>query len=307
MSNKSTPPATSSESALNALLLAHKKEQHVIWPGNVPSQEQALAVLRGRQTLAVSLPGARKLQEKLTQPEREALLQEGVGNALSEALAVRWRLAAALDLLLTSEGRVDQVALDALMAEVDRALAALRATDTPSPELALAIDRTFESLTQEAVDFDSNVKAASNPEPVTPAPAAPVPMPKKPTTSTPAVKPAFQPLDEPAPGARKSKAAYIALAVVFVAAAGYHVSNLLQSGKQESNYPGAPHNTLVMPSSNGALTVRSTLTGQVTPEQQAWLAQQKARGLQVKEVGPGTWLVTPAPKTVPATAGNSTP
>jgi hypothetical protein len=131
-------------------------------------------------------------------------------------------------------------------------------------------------------------------------------VPKRPTTSVPKVT--FEPLEQPAPGARKSKAAYIALALVLVAAGGYHVSNLLQSGKQESNYPGAPRNTLVLPSaSNGALTVRSTLTGPTTPEQLAWLEQQKSRGMQVKQVGPGTWLVTPAPKSVPATAGNTTP
>lgn len=307
MSNKSPTPSTSGDSALAALMLAHKKEQHAIWPGNVPSQEQALAVLRGKQTLAVSLPSARKLQEKLTQPEREALLQDGGANALSEALAVRWRLAAALDLLLTSEGQVNQPALDTLMVEVDRVLGALRAMDTPSPELALAIDRTFESLTQEAVDFDSNVKAASNKEPAAPTPApAPAPVPKRPTTSVPKVT--FEPLEEPKQAARQSKAAYIALAVMLVAAGSYHVSNLMQSGKQESNYPGAPRNTLVLPSaSNGALTVRSTLTGPTTPEQLAWLEQQKARGMQVKQVGPGTWLVTPAPKSVPATAGNTTP
>jgi hypothetical protein len=131
-------------------------------------------------------------------------------------------------------------------------------------------------------------------------------VPKRPTTSVPKVT--FEPLEEPTPGARQSKAAYIALAVVLVAAGSYHVSNLLRSGKQESNYPGAPRNTLVIPSaSNGALTVRSTLTGPVTPEQLAWLEQQKARGMQVKEAGPGTWIVSPAPKTAPATAGNTTP
>jgi hypothetical protein len=276
-----------------------KLDQPPTWPGNVPSQEQAVEVLRGRQTLAMSLPGARKLQEKLTQPEREALLTNGVADALREALGVRWRLAAALDLLLTSEGRVDQSALDALMAEVDRALEALRATNAASPELALAIDRTYEALTQEAVEFGSNVKAASGKE----AAAAPTPAPKKAVPT--AGKVTFQ-TEEPKHAARQSKAAYIALALAVMAAGAYHVSNMLRSGNQESTYPGAPKNTLVIPSSSGALTVRSTLSGPVTPEQQAWLEQQKARGMQVKEVGTGSWLVTPAPK-APVTASGTTP
>ncbi|HSP79388.1 MAG TPA: hypothetical protein VLQ93_12710, partial [Myxococcaceae bacterium] len=103
-----------------------------VWPGNVPSQAQALEVLRGRLKLAVSLPSAHVLQEKLTHPEREALQVEGTADALCEALAARWRLAAAKDLLLTSEGQVDPMALDALLSEVERALDALRTTEVAS-------------------------------------------------------------------------------------------------------------------------------------------------------------------------------
>ncbi|QRK05942.1 hypothetical protein JQX13_38290 [Archangium violaceum] len=275
-----------------------------MWPGNVPSQAQALEVLRGQRMLAVSLPGARKLQDKLTMPEREALQDDGLADCLRDAVAVRWRLAAAQDLLLSAGGKVDEVALNALLAEVDGVLEALRAANPASPDLALAIDRTWETLTQEAVDFSSNVKAASNQE----APPAPVHAAPKKHAAT--GKVTFQP-DVPeerkAQGSRK--ALFAALALVVLAVGAYHGANVSRNNQrqQQSSYPGAPPSTLIIPhQTNGSLMMQSTRTGELTPEQQAWLEQQKAKGMQVKSLGQGSYLLTPASNT-PVTAGNTAP
>ena len=295
-------PPPSDESAANPLAHAARKlEQPATWPGNVPTQAQALEVLRGRRTLVVSLPSARRLQEKLTLPEREALLDEGLAEALSEAVAVRWRLAAAQDLLLTAGGKVDQVALDALLAEVDQALEALRAATPTTPDMGLAIDRTWETLTQEAVDFSSNVKEASAQAASATAHAAP----KKPAATG---KVTFQAEPPPQQQAQDEsrKPLYIALAVVTVVVGAYHGFNVMQGQKPVSTYPGAPPYTMIIPNeTSGTLLVRSTLNAPLTPEQQAWLKQQEAKGMQVKQLGPGNYLVTPASQ-APATADNST-
>ncbi|PTL76900.1 hypothetical protein DAT35_47385 [Vitiosangium sp. GDMCC 1.1324] len=269
----------------------------------MPTQAQALDVLRGRQLLVVSLPGARKLQEKLTLPEREALQDDGLADALRDAVAMRWRLAAAQDLLLTAEGKVDEVALNALLAEVDQALEALRASNPASPDLALAIDRTWETLTQEAVDFSSNVKAAA----ANPAPAPVHAAPKKPAATT--GKVTFQ-AEEPQkqqgqPASQKWMV--VALALVVAAVGAYHALNRPQAAPQPPLYPGAPANTMVFPdTATGALVVRSTHIGPTSPELQAWLKQQEAKGMLVKELGPGNYFLVRAPKP-PATAGNTTP
>lgn len=276
-----------------------------MWPGNVPSQAQALEVLRGQRMLVVSLPGARKLQEKLTLPEREALQDDGLADCLRDAVAVRWRLAAAHDLLLSAGGKVDEVALNALLAEVDGVLEALRAANPASPDLALAIDRTWETLTQEAVDFSSNVKAASNQE----APPAPVHAAPKKHAAT--GKVTFQP-DVPAEQqgqGRSQKLMYAALAVVVLAVGAYHGANMTRNNQrqQQSSYPGAPPSTVIIPhQTNGSLMMQSTRMGALTPEQQAWLKQQEANGMQVKSLGQGSYLLTPASNT-PVTAGNTTP
>jgi hypothetical protein len=297
------PPSTPDESAAAVPSPApRKREQPATWPGNVPSQAQALEVLRGRLSLAVSLPGARKLLEKLTQPEREALLVDGQADALREALVARWRLAAARDLRLTAGGKVDSAALDALLAEVDRALESLRAVTPSTPELGLAMDRTWETLTQEAVDFFNDVKAASNPPPVAPAPTPAVP--HRPSLTG---KMSFN-TEKPEQAGRRKKLQFLQLAVlalVALAAGAYHFSSAPRS--QPSNQAGAPNDTLISTDAKtGTQVVRSTRVGPASPELQAWLEQQKAKGLQVKELDPGTWLLSPA-QAAPATADTGSP
>ncbi|MGZ3457485.1 MAG: hypothetical protein ACXU86_03160, partial [Archangium sp.] len=273
-------PPTSDESAATAPAHAPKKlEQPATWPGNVPSQAQALEVLRGRLTLVVSLPSARKLQEKLTLPEREALMDEGLADSLCDAVAVRWRLAAAQDLLLSAGGKVDEAALDALLAEVDRALEGLRAATPSTPDMGLAIDRAWETLTQEAVDFSSNVKASTQVEVRPPAYVTP----KKPAATG---KVTFQAQDsQQESGQGRSKMLmYAALAMVVLAVGAYHVSSMLKNQQRLAapTYPGAPPYTLVTPNeSNGTLIVRSMRVGPATPEQQAWLKLQEVKGMQV--------------------------
>lgn len=300
-------PQTDESAPVAAAHGAKKLEQPAMWPGNVPNQTQALEVLRGQRTLVVSLPGARKLQEKLTLPEREALQDDGLADELRDAVAMRWRLAAAQDLLLTAGGRVDEGALNKLLAEVDQALNALRAATPASPDLGLAMDRTWETLTQEAVDFSSNVKAAAN------QPAAPIypvhAAPKKPA-ATGKVTFEAQETDPRKQGkARTPIWLYALLGVAVLAAGGYHFLNASQLPPQPPAYPGAPANTIVLPdTTTGALVVRSTRVGP-SPELEAWIKHQETKGMQVKELGPGNYLLMPSSNSnkPPATAGNTTP
>lgn len=310
MSNDQQNPMTptSEESLAEAVALVHKKlDQPAIWPGNVPSQAQALELLCGKRTLAMSLPNARRLQEKLTLPEREALMDEGLADSLRDAVAVRWRLAAAQDLLLTAGGRVDQAALQALLAEVDQILGALRAATPASPDMGLAIDRTWETLTQEAVDFSGNVKAAASQAAAAPAPTQAAP--KKPAATG---KVTFQPQEAEQKKASKApnKFLFIGLGAVVLLAGAYHGANLSQNAQVTPpayTHPGAPPDTIVISNAaDGSLLVRSTRLGPPTPQQQAWIKQQEAGGMQAKPQGQGTWLLVPAAK-APATAGDTTP
>jgi hypothetical protein len=297
------PPSTPGEKRLSSPSLAaleaiRRQEPTALWPANVPLQDKALEVLRGELKLAASLPGARKIQESLTQPERESLHPDSPAEALREALCVRWRLAAAQDLRPNSDGKVDPAALNALLADADRALDALQAVTAPTTELALAIDRTCETLTQEAIDFTSQARA--------PAPA-PAPAPPRKSVTTPAVpapKVTFQ-AEEP----HQSRPKWLIpalLALVVLGAGGYHLSNRPQEQVQESGYPGAPTNTLVVSDpSTGTLVIRSTRKGPLSEQQQAWLKQLESQGMEVKQAGM-TFFATPGNKT-PATASPTPP
>jgi hypothetical protein len=297
------PPSTPGDKRLSSPSLAaleaiRRQEPAPVWPANVPSQEKALEVLRGELKLAASLPGARKIQESLTQPERESLQPESSAEALREALCVRWRLAAAQDLRSNSDGKVDPTALNALLGDADRILDALQSVTAPSTELALAIDRTIETLTQEAIDFTSQARA--------PAPA-PAPAPPRKSTSTPSVqatKVTFQ-ADEPHQG-RPRWLIPALLGVVLVGAGGYHLSNIPPEQVQESTYPGVPPNTLVVSDPTTAtLVIRSTRKGPLSEQQQAWLKQLESQGMEVKQAGT-TWFATPGTKK-PATASPTPP
>jgi hypothetical protein len=82
------------------------------------------------------------------------------------------------------------------------------------------------------------------------------------------------------------------------------------SPNEQSNYAGAPPFTQVIATDSGILLVQWTRTGPTTPEQQAWLQGQQAKGMQLKELSPGRYVLTPAskvPASAPATAGNTTP
>jgi len=167
----------------------------------------------------------------------------------------------------------------------------------PSTELALAIDRTCETLTQEAIDFTSQARAPA-PEP------APAPPPRKSTTtpSVQATKVTFQ-AEEPRQGTPRWLIPAL-LAVAVVGAGGYHLSNMTPNEVQESGYPGAPPNTLVVSdSSTGTLVIRPTRQGPLSEQQQAWLKQLESQGMQVKQAGT-TWFATPGNK---ATASPTPP
>lgn len=291
-----SPAAPASGSSPAPEPAARRYERPATWPLNVPPPAQALEILRGTQKPAVLLPSTHRVLDSLTWPEREALRVDGLADTLRSGLVVRWRLAAARDLLPAAAGKVDQAGLDALLAEADRTIAQLREANAPTPELGLAIDRASEALTHEALEFASYVKQAQE--------AGPRPPPRRTTTSMPAVKVTFQ-QEQPKGARRKKWLPYAALGLIVLLAGGYHGYGLLTTQPQQPSYPGAPPDTFVAADQRtSTLMVRTLKPGPLSPQQEAWLNQFKARGMQVKELGAGSYLVLPAPK---PTADNAPP
>lgn len=276
-----------------------------MWPGNVPTVEVALAFLRGEQPVPEAFAGAKKIQDTMTQPDRDAIREDGLSPELRAGTLLRWRLAAALDLLPAAQGQLDQAGLDALLAEVDQTLATLREAVSATPELALAVDRACERLTTEALAFSNKVKSAPT------AAAASTTAPGATKRAAAAGKVTFTRSKEET-SERRPKLLYVAFALVVLVVGAYHVSNLLRSATPDvPTVPGAPPQTAVLlDAKTGMMRVMTNAPGgAVTPEQKTWLKQQEAKGMQVREVGPGTFMVLPAPPPPqqPATAGPVTP
>ena len=255
------------------------------WPGNVPSRTQALEALRDRLICPLPLPGARRVREKLTPPEREAIQGTRFCPLLREATVVRWRLAAAVDLLPAAGARRSAVALRALLIEVNQVLSALKAATSASPELALALDAAGEKLGEESNVLLHAVKEVATQR------RAPAPRAHRPPL----------PVLRTLPVARRGRRPHPLLSASL--ALGVLVAGLaLAQGRSSSRGPGAqavsppsaPDAIVVPHAESGALLVRSTLMGPETEAQRAWLRLQEAKGLTVTRLGPGSYLVAPA-------------
>ncbi|MBM7116929.1 hypothetical protein [Archangium primigenium] len=256
-------------------------DDDVAWPGNVPSRTQALEALRDRQLFVRPLPRARRVRERLSAPERAAVGGSGFCPLLREATVVRWRLAAAADLLPAAGSRRSAVALRALLVEVNQMTSALRAARPPSAELALALDAAGEKLNAEVTAFLRSVKAVAE---VRRTPPRRVP------------RLALAPQPPLPPEARRWSASPLlsaALVLTLTVAAMAALQGPVEARAQGSE-DSAPDAFVTPHAGTGALLVRSTLPGPETEAQRAWLRFQEAKGMRVTMLGPGSYLVAPA-------------
>ncbi len=251
------------------------------WPANVPSRTQALEALRGRLITVVALPGARRLSQRLNTPERLSLAEEDASPLLRAATVMRWRLAAARDLLRHAGEDRDSVALRALLVEVWQTLDALRAGAPDEPELDLAMDCAGEKLQQEAISFTQAVKDAE------PAPPPPAPRESRRLSAT---------------GGRvlrlvtRSPRA-VGLALLLGVAAMGQVSARPRAPALTSDgaLDSVPDALVLADPASGTRLVRSTRLGPETEAQREWLRRQELLGQRVTRLGPGSYLVAPGP------------
>src|SRR5262249_52090662 len=138
------------------------------WPANVASPALAEKLLKGAEAPELLRPSIKRVQETLSPLERAALYGEAVpfdSAPLRDAVLVRWRLTAAIELQPAAEAeaepaaaepeprrpRVDLAALEQLLTDADVALAALRAPDQAVEELKAGFSAARGTLAKEAV------------------------------------------------------------------------------------------------------------------------------------------------------------
>lgn len=262
------------------------------WPGTVPSGADA------EQVLASAIVGMAPEDDaaleavlaSLGDVERAAVLGDPVpvdGDAVRTAAVLRYRVAVALASVPAPGTPVDAEAAGALLAELDAALAALKAAADAAPDRAAPLEALRRALVKEAVDLSEAIHRAAPPD--APPPARPLPAPRARIVAV------HEGAGDDVPRARKGP--LVALVLAIAAAAAFHGWSWWsqQQTLSAASMPDAPEGLVGRRAAAGGAAV---LVGNGRPVDRAALdafrAQQEAKGMQVKELPGGTVIVVPA-------------
>jgi hypothetical protein len=270
------------------------------WPAGVPGPAQAAAALREALAGAAETAGsiAAQVAAGLSDLERAVVageLQPFDDAPISDASAMRVRVAAALATAPKRGEPIDAAAVSALLGDFDALLSRVNETAEAAPDGARAsIESIRDDLVRLAIRFSQRA-APAEPEPA-PAPAA------APPPRTRIVAP-----DSPAEHAPRSKAKWLALALAVALAAGYHVHRWQgRRALRAARSTGAPTGMLDIsagPSAPRVLVPASAGRRPDAAEIARIKAAEEARGNVVHE-SDGVLVILPArPATAAATSG----
>jgi|GEM_PF-3886274 len=285
------------------------------WPANIATAAVAEKLLKGSDAPEPLRSSIKRVQETLSPLERAALHGEVLPfdpAPLRNAVLVRWRLVAAIELQPASEPesqpnsapaetesrplRVDLAALEQLLTDADVALASLRAPDDSYEEIRSGFNAARAVLAKEAVRLAEASRALAHQAALEAADTA-----KQKYKHVSARLLSISSVKRGARKAGQSKALWISLAVSAAAAGVFHV--LRSKAAIEPYLANVVH--------VGALTgVRST-TGQITvyqtapdmpvnpAELQSLKAEAEASGKAVHEIAPNQFIVAPVELKIP--------
>jgi len=279
--------------------------QQAVWPATVASiatAETLLAgALRGAGESGAAAEAAARVASALSPDERAALTGGPVAHdpaLLRAAAALRLRLDLALATVPAAGAPFDGPAAQALLGEVDAVLAQVKAaSDAAEPALVTSLKPIRLAL------VDGGVALAAGLNELVPlgvlAPARP---------AAPAREPGARLLtnerdEEVAP--RRAMRLWVALGVATAIAASYHGwARATRNATPPPTFAGAPVNTLGV--ERGGTRALSALPGKaVNPtELERFKAAEQAKGNIVKQTGPGTWVVAPAPTAARSPGGS---
>jgi len=285
-----------------------------VWPGTVLSAADGQAVMRAALSGLWPEPRLRPVTEKLVASLSTAEKGAALGQKLPfdavpvrRAVGLRWQVAAALDTLPSQGAQVDQEAVQAILGGIDEVLADLKTlSDDASPEALRAIETVRHALVKEAIDLTEALQKVAPPEMVEEITrsrrvkkgAAPV---------TRMVYTSADPEREP----RQVPWGLIVVLVVAVAAgAAYHGYRYVNRPKQAAPMiSGAPSGTVGTVTPQGKVIVAPAGAILDPKEVENFKNLEKAKGNDVREVVPGTFVVTPEnvrPGNKPGAGGAST-
>jgi len=286
-----------------------------VWPGTVLSAADGQAVMRAALSGLWPEPRLRPVTEKLVASLSTAEKGATLGQKLPfdpvpvrRAVGLRWQVAAALDTLPPQGAKVDQSAVQVILGGIDEVLADLKTlSDDASPDALRALETIRHALVKEAIDLTEALQHVAPPEMV-----------KEITTSRKARKAAapvtrmvYTAATGPDRGPRQVPWGLVVVLVVAVAGAvGYHGYRYVNRPAQAASMiSGAPSGTVGSVTPQGKILVTPAGVKLDPKEVENFKNLEKAKGNDVREISPGTFIVSPEtarPKAAGGSGGAST-
>jgi hypothetical protein len=280
-----------------------------VWPGTLLSAVDGQAVVRA--ALSGLWPEQRlraateKLVASLSTAEKAATLGQKLPfdpAPVRRAVGLRWQMAAALDTLPVHGAQVDQPAVQAILGGIDDVLASLKTlSDDARPEDLRALEGVRHALVKEAIDLTEALSQVLPAEVV-----------EEITTSRRARKAQAAPVtrmvyEQAAPEGERRQVPWGLVVVLVIAVAGaaaYHGYRYVNRPKQAaSQISGAPSGTVGSVTPQGKVVVAPSGVKLDPKEVENFKNLERAKGNVVREISPGTFIVSPEGGRAKAPAG----
>jgi hypothetical protein len=270
------------------------------WPASVLSAADGLSVVRaalsGLWPEARLRPVTEAVVGSLSTAEKAAALGQKLpfdAAPVRRAVGLRWQVAAALDSLPPTGSPVDQQAVQGILLGIDEVLGALKEQgDDAGPESLRAVEAVRHALVKEAIDLTEALQKV-----------APAEVVEEITTSRRTRRPAAAPVTRMVVPPRALEAEpgstpwglVVLLVVVVLAGAAYHGYRYVHRPKPAPPpVAGAPAGTVGTLTPQGKVLVVPAGTKVDPKELEAFRNLERAKGNEVHEVAPGTFVVRPA-------------
>jgi len=269
------------------------------WPGTVLSAVDGQAVVRaalsGLWPEARLRPTTEKVVASLSTAEKAATLGQKLSFdpvPVRRAVGLRWQVAAALDTLPVQGAQVDQPAIQQILRGIDEVLAQLKVvSDDASPDALRALETVRHDLVKEAIDLTEalqQVLPAEVVEEITTSRKA------RKADPTPVTRMVHTTVDEQGSSSQVPWALVVLLVLAIAGAATYHGFRYVNRSKSvAAPVTGAPAGSVGTVSPQGKVVAAPAGVKLDPKELENFKNLERAKGNQVREVAPGTFVITP--------------
>jgi hypothetical protein len=271
-----------------------------VWPATVLSAVDGQAVVRAALSGLWPEQRLRATTEKvvgsLSTAEKAATLGQKLPFdpvPVRRAVGLRWQVAAALDTLPAQGAQVDRAAIQDVLGGIDEVLTLLKAeSDDASPEALRALEMVRHGLVKEAIDLTDALQQV-----------LPADVVEEITTSRKAKRAEPAPVTRmvhPAPPRERERAGLpwglvIVLVLAVAGAAAYHGHRYVNRPRPAAPVvTGAPSGTVGAVVPQGKIVITPAGAKLDPKEVENFTNLERAKGNEVREVMPGTFVVSPA-------------